>query len=188
MDHLDRTIVNHLNLHSSTCPIRHLLWFSVNSGGCDRTVQGSSLHKCSQKSCCSAFNAVVTAFFLDISISLSSSYVPEVHPYHWTFLEGHLSHPSTCLTGIYPIREGYPPRTLPLHTFLTWSFIMGLLQSFSPPRTYPHHQIGLKAQYTNLGPCPHSQVFTFAVVCMLLNKLLIVYILFFIIYLEEDFF
>ena len=119
LDHLDRTIVNHLNLHSSTCPIRHLLWFSVNSGGCDRTVQGSSLHKCGQKSCCSAFNAVVTAFFLDISISLSSSYVPEVHPYHWTFLEGHLSHPSTCLIGIYPIREGYPPRTLPLHTFLT---------------------------------------------------------------------
>ena len=34
----------------------------------------------------------------------------------------------------------------------------------------------------------YCQVFTFAVVRVLLNKLLIIYILFFIIYLEEDFF
>ena len=32
-NHLDRTLVIHLNLHLSTCPIRHFLWFSVNSGG-----------------------------------------------------------------------------------------------------------------------------------------------------------
>ena len=93
LDHLNRTLVNHLNLHSSTYPIRHLLWLSMNGDGCDCTVQGSSPHKCGQKSCCSAFNVVVAAFLLDISVSLSSSYAPEVHPYHWTFLEGHLSHP-----------------------------------------------------------------------------------------------
>ena len=40
---------------------------------------------------------MVVAFFLDISIFLSSSYVPKVHPYHWTFLEGHLSCPHACL-------------------------------------------------------------------------------------------
>ena len=34
----------------------------------------------------------------------------------------------------------------------------------------------------------YCQVFTFAIVSMLLNKLLIVYILYFIIYLEKDFF
>ena len=51
LDHLNRTLVNHLNLHSSTCPIKHLLWLSMNGGGWDCAVQGSSPHKCSQKSC-----------------------------------------------------------------------------------------------------------------------------------------
>ena len=105
LDHLDRTLVNHLNLHLSTCPIRYLLWLSVNGGGWDCIVQGSSPHKCGQKNCCSAFNAVVAVFLLDIFVFLSSSYVPEVHPYRWKFLEGHLSRPSTCLTDIRPIRE-----------------------------------------------------------------------------------
>ena len=106
LDHLDCTLVNHLNLHSSACPIRHLLWLSVNGDGCNYTIQGFSPHKCGQKSCCSAFNAVVAAFLLDISVFLSSSYAPEVHPYRWTFLEGHLSRLSTCFTDIHPIREG----------------------------------------------------------------------------------
>ena len=48
---------------------------------------------------------MVAAFLLDISVFLFSSYAPEVHPYRWTFLEGHLSRPSTCLTDIHPIRE-----------------------------------------------------------------------------------
>ena len=106
LDHLDHTLINHLNLHSSTCPIRKLLWLSMNGSGWDCTVQGSSPHKCGQKSCCNAFNAVVTSFLLDISASLSSSYELEVHPYRWKFLKGHLSRPSTCLTDIHPIREG----------------------------------------------------------------------------------
>ena len=54
----------------------------------------------------SAFNAVVAALLLDISIFLSSLYMHVVHPYRWTFLEGHLSRSSTCLTDIHPIREG----------------------------------------------------------------------------------
>ena len=91
-DHLDRTLVIHLNLHSSACPIRHFFWLSVHGGGWDCIVQGSSPHKYGQKSCCSAFNAVVATFLLDISTFLSSLYVPEVHPYRWTFLEGHPSH------------------------------------------------------------------------------------------------
>ena len=33
LDHLNRTLVNHLNLRLSTCPIRHLLWLSVNDSG-----------------------------------------------------------------------------------------------------------------------------------------------------------
>ena len=38
------------------------------------------------------------------------------------------------------------------------------------------------------GTLHYCLVFTFAVVCVLLNKLLTVYILFFIIYFDEDFF
>ena len=88
LDHLDHTLVSHLNLHSSTCPIRYLLWLSVNGSGWDCTVQESSPHKCGQKSCCSALNAVVIAFLLDISAFLFSLYALEVHPYRWKLLEG----------------------------------------------------------------------------------------------------
>ena len=106
LDHLDRTLVSHLNLHSSTCPIRHLSWLFVNGSGWDYTVQGSFSHKCGQKSCYNALNAVVTAFLLDISTFLSSLYVLEVHLYRWKFLEVRLGCPSTCWTDIPHIREG----------------------------------------------------------------------------------
>ena len=101
LDHLD---ISHSNLHSSTCPIRHLLWLSVSCSGWDYTVQESSPHKCGQKSCCSALNAVVTVFLLDISTFLFSLYTFEVHPYRWKFLEGRLSYLSTRLTNIHLIR------------------------------------------------------------------------------------
>ena len=58
----DRTLVHYLSLHSSICPIIYLLWLSVNGGGWNFTVQRSSPHKYGQKSCCSAFNAIVAAF------------------------------------------------------------------------------------------------------------------------------
>ena len=58
----DRILVHYLSLHSSICPIIYLLWLSMNGGGWNRTVKRSSPHKCGQKSCCSAFNAVVAAF------------------------------------------------------------------------------------------------------------------------------
>ena len=106
LDHHDRILVNHPNLHSSTCPIKHLFWLSVNGSGWDYTVQGSSPHKYGQKSCCSALIVVVTAFLLDISTFLSSSYAPEVHLYRWNFLEDRLGCPSTCWTNIPSIREG----------------------------------------------------------------------------------
>ena len=106
LHYLDRTLVHHLSLHLSICPIKHLVLLFVNGGGWECTVQGSSPHKCGQKGCYSAFNAVVAAFILDIFVFLSSSYVPEVHPYRWKFLEGHLSPLVTCLTNVRPIREG----------------------------------------------------------------------------------
>ena len=68
--------------------------------------RGSSPHKCGQKSCCSTFNAVVIAFLLDISTFLSSSYVLEVRPYRWTFLEGHPSRLRACVIDVNLIREG----------------------------------------------------------------------------------
>ena len=63
LDHLHPTLVDHLSSYLSTYPIRHPLWFSVSCGSQDSTVQRSSPHKCSQKSSCSAFYAVVVAFF-----------------------------------------------------------------------------------------------------------------------------
>ena len=62
LDHLDPTLVDHLSPYLSTCPIRHPLWLSVSYGSQGNTVQGSSLHKCGQKSSCNVFNAVVAAF------------------------------------------------------------------------------------------------------------------------------
>ena len=75
LDHLDRTLVSHSSIYSSTCPIQYLPWLSVSCSGWNYTVQEFSLHKCSQKSCCSALNAMVTAFPLDISAFLSHSYI-----------------------------------------------------------------------------------------------------------------
>ena len=58
----DRTLVHHLSRHLNTCSINHLLWLSVNGDGWNCTVQKFSPHKCGQKSCCSAFNMMVTTF------------------------------------------------------------------------------------------------------------------------------
>ena len=47
----------------SIYPINHLLWLPVNvGGGWNCTVQRSSPHKCGQRSCYSAFNAVAAIF------------------------------------------------------------------------------------------------------------------------------
>ena len=62
LDHLDPTLVDHLSPHLSVCPIRHPLWSSVSCNSQGNIVQGSSLHKCGQKSSYSAFNVVVAAF------------------------------------------------------------------------------------------------------------------------------
>ena len=142
----------------STCPIRHLLWLSVNGSSWDCTVQRSSPHKCSQKSCCSAFNVMAATFLLDIFAFLSPLNVPKVHPYRWNFLKGHLNCPSTCLTDIHRIWEGYTLRTIFLHPFLTWFSTLGLSQSFTPPQTCPCPRIRPKAQYTNLGSYPSDNI------------------------------
>ena len=106
LGHLHRTFVHPLTLHSSMCLIKRLPWLSVNGRGWDYTVQRSSPHKCGQESCCNAFNAVVAAFPLDISVLLSSPYVPEVYPHRWSLLESHLSHPGACSTDIRPVLGG----------------------------------------------------------------------------------
>ena len=38
LDHLDPTLVDHLNFHLSVCPIRHPFWFSVSCGSQENTV------------------------------------------------------------------------------------------------------------------------------------------------------
>ena len=62
LNYHDPTLVHHLSSHLSTCPISHLLWLSVNGDGWNCTVQRSSPHKCGQKNCYNAFNAVIAAF------------------------------------------------------------------------------------------------------------------------------
>ena len=62
LDHLHLPLIDHLSPYSSTCPIKHPLWFSLSCGSQDSIVQRYSSHKCDQKSSCSAFNVVVTAF------------------------------------------------------------------------------------------------------------------------------
>ena len=32
LEHLDLTLVDHLSIHLSACPIRHTLWFSMSCG------------------------------------------------------------------------------------------------------------------------------------------------------------
>ena len=54
------------------------------------TVQRSSPHKCGQKSCCNAFNAVIAAFSQDISASLSLPCTLVSYLHLWNFLEGGL--------------------------------------------------------------------------------------------------
>ena len=62
LNHLNPTLVDHLSPYLSTCPIKHFLWLSVSCDSQGSTIQGSSLHKCGQKSSCNAFNAVVATF------------------------------------------------------------------------------------------------------------------------------
>ena len=50
--------------------------------------------------------AVVATFPLDISVFLSSPYVPEVYPHRWSLLESYLSHPGACSTDIRPVLGG----------------------------------------------------------------------------------
>ena len=54
----------------------------------------------------------------------------------------------------YPKRITSSDCTLP--TFPMQASILGPIWSFAFPQTYPYYQIGLKAQYKNLGHCPRS--------------------------------
>ena len=78
LDHFDSTLVDHLRPYLSVCPIRHPLWFSVSCGSQGSTIQGSSLHKCGQKSSCSTFNVVV-AVFPQIFLSSHHPYMCMMH-------------------------------------------------------------------------------------------------------------
>ena len=49
---------------------------------------------------------MVAAFPLDISVFLSSPYVPEVYPHRWSLLEGYLSHSDACSIDIRQVRGG----------------------------------------------------------------------------------
>ena len=76
---LDPTLVDHLNLYLSACPIRHSLWPSVSCGSQDSIIQESSPQKCGQKVSCR--NAVIVAFLLYILGHLPVLYSHSTYPY-----------------------------------------------------------------------------------------------------------
>ena len=49
---------------------------------------------------------MVADFPLDISVFLSSPYLPEVYPHRWNLLEGYLSHSDACSTDIRQVQGG----------------------------------------------------------------------------------
>ena len=93
-------IVLHCSILSSTCLSSSLvleflfllsqLFDFLGVKVIQNTVQRSSPHKCGQESCCNAFNAVVAAFFQDISSSLSLPCTLVSYLHLWNFLEGGL--------------------------------------------------------------------------------------------------
>ena len=84
LNNLNPPLVDHSKLYLSTCPIKYPLYLSMSCSNQGNTVQMSSLYKCGQKSSCSAFNVVVTAFsyiflgFLHSHVSTKHIYVIEV--------------------------------------------------------------------------------------------------------------
>ena len=70
------------------------------------TVQRSFPHSCGQESCCNAFNVVVAAFSLDISVFLSLPCTFEVYLCCWSFLEGGLEQDEAHFIDICQIRGG----------------------------------------------------------------------------------
>ena len=102
----------------------------------ESTIQKSSPHKCGQESCCSAFNVVVAAFPLDISVFLSLLYTSEVYLHCWNFLEGYPSQNEVHFTDIRQVWGGWLSRSSGFEHFSICSPTMGLSQTFPPPRMY----------------------------------------------------
>ena len=131
LDHLRRTLVSYSSLYSSTCPIRYLPWLPVSCSGWNYTVHGSSSHKCSQKSCCSAFNAVVTAFPLDIYAFLSPLYTL------WSFfLTLEVPRKYVKVLGYLLNQHSSYPSSITFSDCNLWSSNWVLVWLFSSPRTY----------------------------------------------------
>ena len=118
------TLVDHLSPYLSTCPIRHLLWFSVSCDSQDSTVQESSPHKCGQKSSYSAFNAVVATFpqifFGFLLFCMFIRHVPIIET-SWRITLIVRVH---ILNYIHHFREGVPPQTT-FRSFPTYETLTG---------------------------------------------------------------
>ena len=137
----DHTLVYHLSLHLSICPISHLLWLSVNGSGWNYTVQRSSPHKCGQKSCCSAFNVVVAAFaskYFWILIIFACAWSSSLS----LDLPGGSSKLPKYLLDRYSLYlRSIDSRTISLHIFFTWLYTLSISYPFTP-RMYPCLGIG----------------------------------------------
>ena len=158
MDHLTPTLVVHLRLHLSICPIRHLFWFSVRCNNQSFTVQMSFPHKCGQKSGYSVFNVVAVAFPYIFCAFPPSFQIHRTRPPLLNFLEDFSSCWDTNLRYASHIREDFPPRTF-LHVLLTygalcWAFTIYWQspQTFNCPRIGPWPNILFRALTLTIAP------------------------------------
>ena len=140
----------------SICPIRHLLWISMSCGSWDYIVQGFFPHKCSQKSSCNVFNAVVATFPLDISKFLSLLLVHETYPYRGNSPEGHLDWWNTKLTCIDHVWGWVPPQTILLPFFPCVTSTLGSLSTTYPSSDTPIFPNKTQGPTYKIGPLsPH---------------------------------
>ena len=135
----------------------------MNGGGWDCIVQRSSPHKCGQKSCCNAFNAVVATFasrYFCILVIFAYAWSPSLS---LDLPRGSPKLPKYLLDqySLYP-RSINSSDYIPSFFFFTWFYTLSLFWSSIPPRTYPCPWIGPKAQYTNLGSYPHNSYISIA--------------------------
>ena len=95
LDHIDRTLVSHSNLHSSTCPIRHLLWLSINGSGWMRPEKLLQCIKCGDNSFSLKYFCIFILFIHFWSSSLSLEVLRKSAKLPKYSLNQHSSYPSS---------------------------------------------------------------------------------------------
>ena len=153
LGHLDPTLVDYLSPYLSARPIKHPFQPFVSCGSQGNTVQRSSPYKCSQKSSCNAFNAVVVAFpQIFLSFLLSRMFMRHIPIFRAFWRVTLISRVHTWATFVVS-EEGFLLfHSFPTYETLTWNPLT-TIYSFS---NLSMSQIKPKAQYMILGTYPYN--------------------------------